>query len=164
MEVVRAFHAIATEVPEASLTIVGDGPLESAVAREARLMSDRIKLVRRLEGEQLSAIYTSADILVVPSVREVWGLVVNEALAHGLYVIATDEVSSALDLLREDTGSIVPAGDRCALVRAMLHAAQATPMDSKARNRRRQTIHHCTPAAFANDIYRAAQAAWGEMT
>lgn len=163
LEVVRAFRAIAAEVPRASLTIVGDGPLESAVAREARLMSDRITLVRRLEGEQLSAMYTSADILVVPSVREVWGLVVNEALAHGLYVIATDEVSSALDLVREDSGSIVPAGDHGALVRAMLHAALGVPVDSAARSRRRQTVDHCTPAAFANDIYRAARAAWGEM-
>jgi glycosyltransferase involved in cell wall biosynthesis len=164
LEVVRAFRAIATRVPGASLTIVGDGPLESAVAREAQVMSDRIRVVPRLEGEQLSAIYTSADILVVPSVREVWGLVVNEALAHGLYVIATDEVGSALDLVREDSGSIVPAGDRGALVRAMLHAAQAEPMDSEARNRRSQTVDHCTPAAFANDIYRAARAAWGETT
>jgi hypothetical protein len=73
-------------------------------------------------------------------------------------------VGSALDLVREDSGSIVPAGDRGALVRAMLHAAQAEPMDSEARNRRSQTVDHCTPAAFANDIYRAARAAWGETT
>jgi glycosyltransferase involved in cell wall biosynthesis len=162
LEVIRAFRAIAAQVPEASLTIVGDGPLEDAVAREARRMSDRITLLRRLEGERLSSMYMSADFLVVPSVREVWGLVVNEGLAHGLYVIATDEVGSALDLLQEESGTIVPAGDHAALVRAMLHAARAVRVDSAARSRRRQTVDHCTPAAFASDIYRAARAAWGE--
>jgi glycosyltransferase involved in cell wall biosynthesis len=163
LELIRAFSAIAGQVPGASLTIVGEGPLEEAVAREARPMRDRIRLVRRREGEQLSEMYASADILVVPSVREVWGLVVNEGLAHGLFVIATDEVGSALDLVVEErNGTIVPADDDSALVSAMLRAARTVPLDSAARDRRRQTVDHCTPVAFANDIYRAARAAWGE--
>lgn len=69
----------------------------------------------------ISAYYHAADCLVLPSVRgETWGLVVNEALAHGLPCIVSDGVGCAPDLIREGvTGAVFEAGNAADLAVAL---------------------------------------------
>ena len=60
--------------------------------------------------------YALADILVLPSNRETWGLVVNEALSFSLPVVVSDQVGAGVDLVIPDqNGYIFPAGDIPAL-------------------------------------------------
>jgi len=92
----------------------------------------------------------------VPSEREVWGLVVNEALAHGLYVIASDEVGAAGDLVGPDTGFVYPVGRVDELARAMQAAPLASP---ESRLRAMETMRSVTPERFAADILAAAEIA-----
>lgn len=159
--VVRAFRKVLTEVPLARLTIVGDGPLMQDVDREARALGGRIELLGRVEGEALRAVYSRSDILVHPAVREVWGLVVNEALANGLYVIASDQVGSAYDLLDNTNGLMVEADNEPALCQAMIAAGKSVPQDPVSRAARAQTVASCTPEAFARAISEAAALALG---
>jgi glycosyltransferase involved in cell wall biosynthesis len=109
------------------LWIVGDGPLRAVV--EASAASDRrIRLWGHVEACELAEIYAEASVLVLPSLYEVWGLVVDEALAHGIPVIATEEVGSAADLLDLGVnGLIVPAGSPERLAEAMRRVAAWTP-------------------------------------
>jgi glycosyltransferase involved in cell wall biosynthesis len=159
-ELLRAFGAVVAQIPRATLTIVGDGPLRDRIVAEAAEMGEAVKVLPRLEGEHLSAIYASADILVVPSVREVWGLVVNEALAHGLFVIATDQVGSALDLLDSASGTVIPAEKHDALVTAMVGAARTARRDPSTRAIRSARVENCRPELFARDIFQAAELAF----
>jgi glycosyltransferase involved in cell wall biosynthesis len=62
--------------------------------------------------------YRSADVLVFPSLSDGFGMVVAEAMAHGLPVITTDQAGAA-DLVSPDNGLIVPAADPRALADAM---------------------------------------------
>lgn len=145
---VEAFGRIAREFPRASLTIVGSGPLEAKVRAAAARVGGQIELVGRVEGERLNAIYRRNDLLMVTAVRETWGLVVNEALAHGLYVIASDEVGSARALLEENTGRVVRAGDVDGFANALREYVAA------GRNRSRGApaggrIRECTAETFA---------------
>jgi len=142
--------------PEVSLTIVGDGPLEGDVRREAAKLGKRIEIRDRLEGGDLDAVYASADLLLVPSEREVWGLVVNEALAHGLFVIASDQVGSAVDVLDASSGSIVQTGNVNALVAAIQHALDTVDLTPAGREMRRRSVAAVTPERFAGDILAAA--------
>lgn len=159
---VEAFERVATRLPDAELLIVGDGPLEVAVRGAAERCQGRVRLLGRLEGAELAGVYAGSDMLVVPSVREVWGLVVNEALAHGVHVVATDEVGSAHDLLDDPAlGTIVPASDKPALAEAMLAAATHLDETRAARPKRRERVAACTPRAFAADIEEAAKRAHG---
>ena len=101
------------------LWVAGDGPLrgevEAAAAREPRL-----RLLGHLEGEALADVYREADVLIVPSYYEPWGLVVHEALAHGLPVIVSDQVGAGDDLVEPGAnGYVVPAGSPQALAEAM---------------------------------------------
>ncbi len=108
-----------------SLTIVGHGPDEARL--KALAWGDpRIQLIGAVEYSELGKLYEAADVLVVPSSSEPWGLVVNEALGFGLYVIASDSVGAATDLVSEDDGAVYPTGDTGALSERMSSAARYT--------------------------------------
>ena len=158
LELIRAFERVVREAPAARLTIVGQGELEPAV-RELAARAPRARYVGFAQGDELAALYAEADVLVLPALREVWGLVVNEALAHGLFVIATDEVGSAFDLVDEQSGAIVPAHDLEQLARTMIRTAQTLDRSDAARRQRAASVSHCTPERFASDIERAADLA-----
>jgi glycosyltransferase involved in cell wall biosynthesis len=120
------------------LWIVGDGPLRS-LAEAAAASDPRILVCGHLEGRELADIYARASVLVLPSLYEVWGLVVDEALAHGVPAIATEEVGSAADLLDVGVnGLIVPPGSSERLAEAMRAVAQWSPEQRQRCARRSQ--------------------------
>lgn len=69
--------------------------------------------------EKLRDWYTASDLFVLPTREDIWGLVVNEAMAFGLPVITTDRCGSGLEMINDDNGVIVPVEDRAALADAM---------------------------------------------
>jgi glycosyltransferase involved in cell wall biosynthesis len=83
----------------------------------------RVRLAGVLTGAALSHAYTTADLLVAPSRSETYGMVVTEALAHGLPVIAAavgglpEALGHAADGTRP--GQLVPPGDPAALAAAL---------------------------------------------
>lgn len=81
-------------------------------------LEDRVVFLDHLPNEALPAIYQTAEAVVVPSIndpvfQEPWSLVVNEAMAAGALVVASDAVGAVADGLVEDnvTGLTFPAGD-----------------------------------------------------
>src|SRR6185295_13276085 len=95
------------------LVLVGDGPeskslRELASARNLR----RVRFAGSREPSELPGIYAAADLFVLPSRHEPWGVVVNEAMAAGLPVVLSDRVGAAPDLLVDGAnGRLFPAGD-----------------------------------------------------
>jgi glycosyltransferase involved in cell wall biosynthesis len=83
----------------------------------------RVRLTGVLTGAALSHAYTTADLLVVPSRSETYGMTVTEALAHGLPVIATDVggLPEAFGPTADGTGpgQLIPPGDPAALAAAL---------------------------------------------
>jgi glycosyltransferase involved in cell wall biosynthesis len=68
------------------------------------------------DQKAVSATYRNCDVLVLPSDFEPWAVVINEALAAGLAVVASDRVGAAADLVRHGVnGMIFPHGDAAAL-------------------------------------------------
>jgi glycosyltransferase involved in cell wall biosynthesis len=118
-DLLQAYRAVVTRRPDVSLLIVGDGSLrERVVAAQAECES--IRYVGRLSGDDVWAAYGAADIFVLPSHAEPWGLVVNEAMAAGLPVIVTDRVGCVDDLVQDGvTGLVVPAEKPDRLAAAM---------------------------------------------
>jgi glycosyltransferase involved in cell wall biosynthesis len=101
------------------LVIVGHGDCGRDVDEVAGRVAG-IVATGRLVGTDLLNAYAAADVFVLPSRWEPWGLVVNEAMAFGLPVIATDAVGCIDDLVAAGvTGLIVPAGDSASLAEGM---------------------------------------------
>ncbi|MBT9252258.1 MAG: glycosyltransferase family 4 protein [Brockia lithotrophica] len=97
----RAFRALPKE--KAELTIVGYGPLEGEL--KIFVKDNFLDNVTFAGGtrtlEETARYYAQADVLVMPSFREVWGLVVNEALASGLWVLSSKYAGATFDLIEK---------------------------------------------------------------
>jgi glycosyltransferase involved in cell wall biosynthesis len=87
----RAFRTVVDRLPDASLLIVGDGPLTNQLeylSRELRLES-HIKFAGRLSHEEISSVLAIADVVVLPSIIEGLPIVLLEAMAMGKPVVAS---------------------------------------------------------------------------
>lgn len=73
-------------------TVVGDGPAKAHLARLCRdlQLDDKVEWAGWVAQTQLSNYYLDTDLLLFPSLRDSGGMVVLEALAHGVPVISTD--------------------------------------------------------------------------
>ncbi len=111
LDVLHAF-AIARRETSCALAYVGDGAqmdeLRAEIAKLG-LEADAFPLGFRNTSE-LPAIYGASDVFVLASEIEPWGMVVNEAMACGTAICASEAVGSAYDLLR-DNGAMFPVGD-----------------------------------------------------
>ncbi len=116
-ELIDAFKLI--DKPNAKLWIVGNGDL----AEEVKISSEKntkIKYLGRIGDDRLWNVYHAADVFVIPSHHEPWGLVVNEAMAVGLPIIATDNVGCVDDLILQNReGLVIRPKDIVALTEAM---------------------------------------------
>jgi glycosyltransferase involved in cell wall biosynthesis len=132
----------------AELLIAGDGPLRDRVLA-ASGRDSRVIVYGHLEPKALGDLFRRADVFVLPSLYETWGLVVNEALGHGLPVVVTDQVGAADDLVVENVnGLIVPAGSSTALAYAMKRASSWT--SEKRRAGHRVSTQKLKPFSFDN--------------
>lgn len=69
-----------------------------------------------LKKDALRKYFLAADLFVLPTREDIWGLVINEAMAYGLPVITTDRCVAGLDLIEDGVnGFLVPADDADAL-------------------------------------------------
>ena len=87
------------------LLIAGTGPEELRLKKQvSRLgLGDRIAFTGKLPFPQMEALYETADVLVLPSLRETTGSVVAEAMARGLPVILPDRFGGG-QLVNGETG------------------------------------------------------------
>ncbi|WP_158861824.1 glycosyltransferase family 4 protein [Leifsonia sp. AG29] len=133
---VRALAALADE-PSWTCTIVGslhlDPDFVSALASvvDSTGLGDRIRFRGALDGDRLEAAYCEADLLVLPSRSESYGMVLAEALAHGVPVLTTDVGGVAEAIPRPDAAMTVPPDDAWAL-RVVLRQWLGDPSRRKA--------------------------------
>lgn len=81
-------------------------------------MEEQVLLVGDLNESELDVYYDASDVVVLASLRETYGMVVAEALARGLPVVAT-ATGAIPRLVGDDAGLVVPPGDRDALAAAL---------------------------------------------
>lgn len=100
MDLVQAFEDL--NISNTALVMVGDGEEKSRCKAyvENRGIKDVYFLGFKNQTE-LPKFYAIADVFVLPSKNEPWGLVVNEAMCFGLPIIVTDEVGAGYDLIRD---------------------------------------------------------------
>lgn len=112
----RAFATVREHHPGARLDVVGDGPRRAAYeALTAELgLDDAVRFHGRLPRTAIAPLMRAADALLLPSVTETFGIVVIEALACGLPVVAT-RVGALPELVDADAGVLVDPGDPQAL-------------------------------------------------
>lgn len=103
----RSFKETFQGKDNVSLTIVGSGVLLDELKKTFAENEKNIEFTGALFGKDLNRVYRESSVLVLPSLFEPWGLVVNEAMASGLPVISSKFVGANYDLIEgKDTGLI----------------------------------------------------------
>lgn len=121
----RAFAEVRAAEPAARLTIAG--PPGDASPLLGPPPPPGVSVLGPLRQAELASRLRGADCLVLPSRNESFGMVVAEAMAAGLPVVASNRVGAA-DLIREgENGWVVPAGDAGALAARLLACARDRP-------------------------------------
>ncbi len=115
-----AFQQIVKRVPTAELVVVGEGPLRSELESHELTRRGRVRLVGFQPVADLPKVFADSDLFVLPSRHDGWGVVINQALAAGLPIVATDAVGAAQDYIAHTgAGTLVPAGDASSLANAI---------------------------------------------
>ncbi len=136
LDLVTAIGRLPAEV---NTLFVGDGALAESV--RASLEPSSGVVTGFVNQSELPAYYHAADILVLPSESEPWGLVVNEAMAAGVLPVVSDRVGAAPDLVR-GLGEIYPCGDIASLASALSRALAAAARPGTRDRVRRQVARY----------------------
>jgi len=154
-----AFLRLRTDRNDVALMIAGSGSLRRFV-EDASVALRSVHYLGHLTAECVWEAYCSADVFILPSRREPWGLVINEAMAAGLPVIASTAVGCIDDILRANrTGLTFRAGDTSSLLAAMRALAEDAETRRQMGREGRELISDWTLAEEA----RIMVAAWNEV-
>lgn len=148
----KAFALVVKQIPEAKLLLVGDGAEREALKQQINDLNITANvfmpgLISRIEIEKL---FSTAWVQVVPSLwPEPFGLVVIEAMMHGIAVIVSASGGLLEIVQNNETGLVVPPGNSQALAAALLQILQnrelAEQMGAKARE--------VATTQYSQDIY-----------
>jgi glycosyltransferase involved in cell wall biosynthesis len=138
------------------LVLAGSGTEAAALEQRA---DDRVTFLGPVPRDQTPRLYASADVFVLPSRSEQWGMVLNEAAAAGLPLVATDAAGAAYELVDDDPR--VPAGDVEALRVALQRLATDPDLRQAGGERARERVARMTPDAWAEGVRELATRAAG---
>lgn len=121
MDLLQAFRLLVQRGIDAELLIIGDGPEKAELesfARSSKL--DRVFFLGFKNQSELPRYYAMAEVFVLPSEDEPWGLIINEVMCAGVPVVTTDKVGAHTDLVTPgETGYCYKVGDIAGLAESL---------------------------------------------
>ncbi|HEY4989398.1 MAG TPA: glycosyltransferase [Opitutaceae bacterium] len=158
---IKAYESYLTRSAAAGwpLLICGSGPLEQEIMKliSASGLGERIKLCGFLQYQDLPLYFGFAGAVILPSLSDQWGLVVNEAMAAAVPVLVSSQCGCSPDLVRNgENGYIFGPRNPEELAGRM---ADIQGMDDARRvamgRRSREIVSDYSPRAFAEGLERA---------
>ncbi len=140
------------------LIMVGEGALRREMEDYiAKYTLRNVILTGFINQSEISKYYAIADMLVVSSESETWGLAINEAMNFGLPILASDRVASAKDLIKEGiNGSLFSYGDAVALAEKISYYLLNPELTNKAKSYSLQRINDYSVFKIAENLYEAS--------
>lgn len=160
---VDAFRALAAERRDVILVVAGDGAERTALQELSIEMRSRVVMLGNVPHEDLPPYHAAVEVFCAPSTgRESFGIVLVEAMAAGLPVIASD-IPGYREVVRDDVeGILVPPRDPEALARSLgrvLDDADLAKRLGEAGRQRAQRYSWDTVAGEIEEIYREVTSA-----
>jgi len=113
---VRAFAELATEYPDLQLVVVGDGEQRGAIDALPSAVRSRVRMLGKVSYEALPTYHRASDIFISPATgSESFGIVLVEAMAAGLAIVASDIAGYREVARNECEGLLVRPSDPAAL-------------------------------------------------
>ena len=155
----KAFEKLNKKYKDVSLLLVGYGPLEEKLIKyvdENNLHNVIFK--SHIEVQKMPQVYSAADLFVLPSIEETWGLVINEAMACGLPVVTTEKVGSSVDLVKNFyNGLVVPEGDSLSLYQSIREIITDRKIITTMSKNSEELILNFTPKIAAKNFVKAVK-------
>ena len=151
-DLIVAYRQIQAEGIDVSLLLVGEGPDEDRY-RAMASNCQGVVFTGFVQPVKLPSYYALGDVFVFPSLGDVHGLAVDEAMAAGLPVVASSAVSDIrIRVIDGESGYVVPPKDPTKLADRMRYLA--SDLDSRRRQgfRARQIVDNFDHAAYATDF------------
>jgi len=105
-------HAAKQVSKDVGIYIVGGEATEEYLKLREELGVSHVHFLGFQKKERLALMYKAADLFVLPTREDIWGLVINEALAYGLPTVTTDRCVAGLELIEDGVnGYVVPVED-----------------------------------------------------
>ena len=158
-ELMVAFGMLPSHIKNAhSLVLVGDGPEQEKLAELGRELGiDNLYMVGAQSPEELAKYYRAADFMVLPSLIDVWGLVVNEAMACGAPVVSSIHAGATEELIIDTgIGEAFDPNDQQAFSAVLAHWLESPPPLGK--DAPRQAVNRLTFDVSATAIIGALEA------
>jgi glycosyltransferase involved in cell wall biosynthesis len=145
---VRAFEKIMSEIPEATLTMVGDGPLRSLLLEETkqRGLSANVIFLTRVTDKVLMQLLRRSSIFALPSSSEGLSLALLEAMATGKVIVASANESHCDVLTNGSDALLFQPGNEQELVEQLLSALR----DRRLRSRLSRSARQLCLREFSN--------------
>ncbi|HEX4410983.1 MAG TPA: glycosyltransferase family 4 protein [Xanthobacteraceae bacterium] len=159
---IEAVATLANAGMSLRLVLVGSGPLAGELVRFAEGRRLPVTFAGFVNQSRMPEVYAAADVVVLPSSSETWGLVVNEAFASGVPAIVSNQVGCGPDVILDGlTGTIVPVGDVRALAKAIEYWVHGStkPCDEVVQGALREMTMRYSPASSAAAFVAAAERA-----
>lgn len=144
------------------MVILGDGPLRSRLKTLVKQLglNGKVLMPGFIQYKELPNYYGLAQALVLPSISEQWGLVVNEAMASGLPVIVSNRCGCVEDLVREgENGFVFDPFQEESITQAMIRITRAGKQLSKMGKHSQQIIKAWSPETFAKQVWKLTKMA-----
>ena len=112
-DLLKAYERLSREVQrDVGLVFVGNGSARAQLEALAAAVPGCVRILPFLQREELAFVYAIADALVFPTHTDTWGLVVNEAMACGLPILASEVAGCVADLVENEwNGFMIPPRD-----------------------------------------------------
>lgn len=142
------------------LVFAGDGSHRKQLEKQAASIAPGvIRFAGFVQRDQLATYYALAEMFILPTYTDPWGLVVNEAMACGLPVILSRAAGCAADLVKDNwNGLLVPPGDEVSLRSAMNHLATRPDLCVAMGGHSQQHILSFSPATWSHGIMQMVDA------
>lgn len=140
-----------------ALVILGDGSQKAELITKLKpVLGKRLIMPGFVNQSLIGQYFAAADVFVLPSEYETWGLVVNEAMQFSLPVIVSDKVGCHRDLVKDGkTGFVFPSGNAKALLKHLQRLKNDRLLTQKMGRQARKHISGFTVEAAAKGILRA---------
>ena len=140
----------AAETLPVEVVLAGTGPEE---ARLRALAGENVRFLGHIERDAVAGLYADADVVVMPSRSDPWGMVLNEAASAGRPLVSTDAAGAAHELIEDGlNGFRVPAGNAQALRDALRRLAEDADLRERAGRRSLELSRRFTPEAWAGAV------------
>jgi glycosyltransferase involved in cell wall biosynthesis len=160
---IAAFIALAGQRLDWDLVMMGEGSLRGPMAASVPPhLRERVKWLGLIQDTaKLASVFAQCDVLVLPSDKEPWGMVVIEAAAAGLALVMTDIVGASPELVADgENGRVFPPGNLAAFIAALrdvTHPDRINQMKQCSRKVLTRWLAESDPV----DGFRAAMASCG---